>query len=62
MLAEYKAKLTELTLKDADFKDLWSSDHEKACDMIKSLLQDSILYIVDWEAELWLVVSWLLLF
>ena len=57
MLAEYKAKLTELTLKDANFNELWSDDHKKACDMIKNLLQDSILYIIDWEAELWLVTD-----
>ena len=57
MLAEYKAKLTELTLKDANFNELWSDDHKKACDMIKNLLQDSILYIIDWKAELWLVTD-----
>ena len=57
MLAEYKAKLTELTLKDADFNSIWSKEHEVACDKIKQLLQDSVLYIIDWKAELWLVTD-----
>ena len=57
MLAEYKAKLTQLTLKGADFNALWSEDHKLACDKIKQLLKCSILYIIDWEADLYLVTD-----
>jgi len=57
MLAVHKARLTELTLKDCDFTESWSKEHEHACDKIKGLLMGAVLYIVDWDAEFWLVTD-----
>ena len=52
-LSEHAACLTELTKKDTPF--VWGEQHTTAVESIKSLLNKAILYIVDWNADLWLV-------
>ena len=55
MMAEPKALLTALTVKDAEFE--WTEAHEEALVKLKKLLKVACLYVIDWSREIFLVTD-----
>ena len=55
MMVQFRTKLTDLTKKDVVFN--FTSEHEAAVKSLKRLLKQSIVYIVDWDREFFLITD-----
>ena len=55
LLAHYRTPLTDLTCDHVEWK--WTPEHANCVRMIKTLLASAVIYVVDWDKDIWVVTD-----